>query len=298
MMFDRYKKFLDRRGMRYGFDDALKDSIKDADRAAHFDCGEVPFERLADDLKFPDEFFMPFPTVAVEYFVPENGHIVIQFWRRDESEPGYNDRYKDYYAANVMIFGLDGRYVQILKGWVRLRTKSSIEVVLYSNCTYEVSSGKCLEASTTDPELHREGSAAMSKQQEIRDSQSMLTFIAPALLLIEKANSPANWVVEVKDEHARIVKRAGKKVEQVRTRYIVVPDRDLNRVVRLPNEGGDLIERAPHRRRAHWRRLNSERYRFKRGQKVLVKESWVGPKESVHGGERYTVLTSLPGRAS
>lgn len=46
---------------------------------------------------------------------------------------------------------------------------------------------------------------------------------------------------------------------------------------RGPTEGE--IERAAHWRRAHLRRLSSDKFRHKKGQVVFVKQSWVGPDE-------------------
>lgn len=53
---------------------------------------------------------------------------------------------------------------------------------------------------------------------------------------------------------------------------------------------GSPTTRAAHRRRAHWRRLTSERFTHKRGQEVHVRAHYVGPRELAYNGERYEVV--------
>ena len=170
---------------------------------------------------------------------------------------------------------------------------------LYSCCDYEINTGKCTYSWHYTEGQDSIFSKELAEVEDAKREREMLRTAAShyacwTLAMLDTATSPANWVVEVRDEHARVVKRRGKKALEVRERLIVVPDRDLDKVIRKSNPASDYIEKSPHRRRAHYRRLNSPFYRLKQGQRIFVKESWVGKKDATYGGSHYRVLTSLP----
>lgn len=55
--------------------------------------------------------------------------------------------------------------------------------------------------------------------------------------------------------------------------------------------GEPQILRSAHCRRAHFRLLKSPKFRYKVGQKVWVRSTWVGPKEwKDHSGQIYTII--------
>jgi len=56
------------------------------------------------------------------------------------------------------------------------------------------------------------------------------------------------------------------------------------------------LARMAHSRRAHYRTLKSERFRFAKGTQVFVKSAWVGPKEWRDAGSRqiYKILNQPP----
>jgi len=302
-LWDRYKKMIDRRVEHYGKDEMIVDAIIDAQTAAVFDCGTLDMSHgsVIDGPDHADRFFLPFPSVAVEWKAEIDGERVGELaclFGKGYGQADVDLQSGDWSFMLAQSSDENPHLIRLIKGhlrWKETHKEAALTAQLYSVCVYEVRSGKCLSAWTEDPKYASE--CTHIDEEERLTHATMLGHVARAATrAIEQANSPANWVVKVVDEHARVVKRQGKRTKERRTRYIVVPDRDLDRVLRLPNEGGDYIERAPHRRRAHYRRLTSQRYRLKRGQRVFVKESWVGPKESIHGGERYEVLTSLPSR--
>jgi hypothetical protein len=305
-LWDRYKKMIDRRVEHFGKDEMIVDAMIDAETAAVFDCGTLDMSpgSVIDGPDHADEFFLPFPSVAVEWKAEVDGERVGELTCLFGSGYGQADVDLLHRLGSGFMLAQSSdenpHLIRLIKGhlcWKETHKTAALTAQLYSVCVYEVRSGRCLSAWTEDPKYASE-STHITEEDRLNHVHLLGHVARAATRAIEQANSPANWVVQVVDEHARVVKRRGKRTEERRTRYIVVPDRDLDRVVRLPNEGGDHIERSPHRRRAHWRKLNSDRFRLKRGQKVYVKECWVGPKESVHGGERYVVLTSLPGRAA
>jgi hypothetical protein len=330
-LWDAYTKFLDRRLMRYGAD-AVRgyqgDAIQDAQRASVFDFTS---NSVAPDgsyapasassihgvgtLLHPDLFFLPFETCAAEFIVPDGaplvqlgragGRIVVLVSRPEGHDVGFGYGEHSWDVQVITQLGgapvlrichlsMSGQPLPVLPGEARVDwdgpaapvPSQAVDSRLHSCCEYVIGTGRCLSSWNDETPPDRED------YETKRAATSH--FAAWGMARIEEANSPANWVVRVTDEHARVVKRGGKTTREKRTRLLVIPDRDLDRVLRIPNEGGDHIEKAPHRRRAHPRRLTSPRFRLKRGQTVHVKESWIGPKEASYGGERYQVLTSLP----
>lgn len=90
--------------------------------------------------------------------------------------------------------------------------------------------------------------------------------------------------------------RSGKSVKwiQAREHYTVIHRKHPANTVGFNGrvtESSAVIERLAHSRRAHTRLLKSARYTFKRGQRVPVRASWVGPKEwRDTAGQVYKIL--------
>lgn len=316
-----YLKFLDRRMTRFGDDPIghLSEAVRESRDAAFFDFGldgEMPLTRYQQRaILDPDNFYLPFEECAAEFVIPPHGvgagvipgrgggRVIVLTERPRGHEVGFG---RGEIVWPVMI----GTQIDEQRNVIRLvkceisgsgeRGETGVAVVrclVLSCCDYVIGTGKCLMSWHRHQELPRD--LATMRGDDIKAMQVAATQYASwGLSKMEEANSPANWVVRVTDEVARVVKRGGKTTKEKRTRLIVVPDRDLDRVIRQPNPDSDIIERAPHRRRAHYRRLCSPRFRLKQGQRVYVKESWIGPKEAIHGGEHYEVLTALPSRES
>jgi hypothetical protein len=310
MLFDQYKKMLDRRSVRYGIDENLKDSMHDADNSPHLDFGTLGHweesEYNGTPLN-PKEFFLPFDNVAAEAAMifkgGEKGRMLLLTGRPNgDAEANLVD--DDWSMMIGMTSNEAPNLIRIYKALMKVHRiredrhrRDDYKCAPFSDCVYEINSGKCVYSWCGDPDIAKTENEKTKKEIESL-GEHMVTLATTMLSLIETANSPANWIVRVSDEQARVVKRRGKRTKENRTRYIVVPDRDLDKVLRRSNDASDFIEKAPHRRRAHYRRLDSPRYRLKRGQRIFVKESWVGPKEAVIGSEKYTVLTSLPSSAN
>lgn len=105
-------------------------------------------------------------------------------------------------------------------------------------------------------------------------------------------NSPSNWVVKRENITARPVPKGAIPRSDQRPRYIVVSNDEIHRVIRDPNpENAGTVK--PHRRRAHSKLLKSEKFTWKRGQRIFVKACWVGPEQAEYGGERYKVCLDL-----
>jgi hypothetical protein len=77
---------------------------------------------------------------------------------------------------------------------------------------------------------------------------------------------------------------------QDRNRYILLRPDAIRKQMQVKHPTAETgTTKRPHERRRHWRTLKSERFKNKRGQKILIDAVWVGPKESVVGKTRYRV---------
>lgn len=101
---------------------------------------------------------------------------------------------------------------------------------------------------------------------------------------------------------ARVTPSAeGKSVEWVRAReHYTVIHRHHSANNAAVKEGQVVTDskastRLAHSRRAHTRLLTAAKWKFKRGQRVFVRASWVGPKEwKDTAGQTYQILHELP----
>lgn len=118
------------------------------------------------------------------------------------------------------------------------------------------------------------------------------------VLSILIVNEPATFIVE----ETPLCSRSGNPNNTIRRsegrpHYIVLKPREIRRRFLTVNEHEpDDEERrkvAPHERRGHYRRLQSERFKAARGRVLWVNAMWVGPSEVVRGTNRYRVRLDL-----
>ena len=104
--------------------------------------------------------------------------------------------------------------------------------------------------------------------------------------------SPSSVMLRVKPQ------ATGKSVQWVesRTHYCIIHKKQAE-VLRHNKSGPSdkTLIRSAHSRRAHLRRLTSDRFTNKKGLLVFVKQTWVGPKEWIGTDKKiYTVITNSP----
>jgi len=115
------------------------------------------------------------------------------------------------------------------------------------------------------------------------------------------------WIVEVKP--TKPPKQSSTFVPRLheRTRLLIWKKDKVNRTFREPiaavavaaeepldDPDPDFVRTlAAHRRRGHWKTLRSERFVNKRGTRVWVRATWVGPEEMIRGHETYRVRLDL-----
>jgi hypothetical protein len=139
----------------------------------------------------------------------------------------------------------------------------------------------------------------LQREREDRDFYRMT--MADTLTLMADCMLPGNHVVAVHpaQEHRSV------EWIKARTHYtLITHGHPANRPTvghgtRVQNDAQGELTRMAHNRRAHYRTLRHQRYRFARGQRVLVRAAWVGPKEwKDEGGKQiYKILEPVADEA-
>lgn len=76
---------------------------------------------------------------------------------------------------------------------------------------------------------------------------------------------------------------------------ILIDPNDTKSYGRKDSQGGTHASPRPHQRRGHFRKLISEKFKFKKDQIIKVKSCWVGDSEWVYNGSTYKVLEDKEG---
>lgn len=207
----------------------------------------------------------------------------------------------DYFEK---IIGNDGVKTTDSKAMYQItacRNPGGFSLFMFGMCVpYEDASGKFGFRSATFAlgRMDRRGNCDLQSAEglnEVADDQktALASLMSGGPQALQLINSPSRWIIKREDVMARPVYPHGPipRAHQ-RPRYIVVSDKEIERVIRDPNPANVGTVR-PHRRRAHSHLLKSERFTWKRGQRVFVKACWVGPESAEYGGERYSVCLDL-----
>lgn len=146
-------------------------------------------------------------------------------------------------------------------------------------------------------DVYLDGRRITATMSQRADSAKNYTEIASGfrntmLKIIFDIMNPANVILRVTP------KVEGKSVEWVKARehYCIINKTHAARCLRDGRGPTETeIQRSAHWRRAHMRRLMSDKFTHKKGQLVFVKQSWVGPEEW-EGTDRklYKVIHTTP----
>lgn len=106
-------------------------------------------------------------------------------------------------------------------------------------------------------------------------------------------NHPAHHAVSVRPS---LMASVGRSVEWVKskTHYIILDNSAARRLRNGKPVDESKITRAAHNRRAHWRRLTSDRFTKAKGRKLWVRSAWIGPKEWEGTDRKIYKLLELP----
>lgn len=117
------------------------------------------------------------------------------------------------------------------------------------------------------------------------------------LALVRSLNNSSSYPVIVEPEPKATPPKQRRKAAKTRALKPWLDERAprvimLNPTKRYPEHGrgGTHATPMPHQRRGHWRTLQAERYKARRGQRVWVKPAWIGPSEWTHQGNIYRVV--------
>lgn len=99
---------------------------------------------------------------------------------------------------------------------------------------------------------------------------------------------PSNKVIRVEPDR----EKASVEWRLARTHYLILHQKQVSTCIhRSIGVSSQMILRAAHWRRAHLRRLTSERYKEKRGRLIPIKHAWVGPTEwTGNDGKIYKIV--------
>jgi len=248
-------------------------------------------ELTEDEAKFLEEnFFLPFPVTAVE---DESGITVIQ---DQEEQIGLNKvrRVWDCYDLRKSE-DLVGEGASIEKGSVII-SECEINVIhttpgnppkyeAYGDLKriwyFRNGVGSWIDNRMADPITW-----------EVCHTESIRNAMV-ALEEVKIINTPSRFVVEVLPRKMRDNPKLIPRSHE-RPHYVLLTPGEIKRKTGLRGQGSQNKSsgKASHPRRAHFRTLNSERFVNKRGTKILIPATWVGPTEAKVGSKTYRVLLS------
>lgn len=295
MIFDKLAMFAERHA---------PELIPMISEAAIFDFPAKAHEVLPkqwDDLNLvaASEFFLPLPTVAIEDLA---SCILLQ--DTEKNQVGLDGERRFIEIAHL---GGSSEAYAVQAGWSEADRQSSqgkymVAAGIISSIRPQQRSFQFYGALTQAFIFSKEGILFHINSREMALSgmlsemkEATLRNVMTAIEEIHMVNQPRNFVVET----APISPRKAAKGRILRS-----PDRpifsilELGEVQRLLGirEGGGAGQgggRIPHPRRRHWRTLRSEYYTTRRGEKLLIPATWIGPEEARRGNRIIRVRLDL-----
>lgn len=126
----------------------------------------------------------------------------------------------------------------------------------------------------------------------VRDSS--LRNAASAIEEVIYFNSPDRFVMEVSSAKAKRNKDSKKILRSGdRPIYHLLYPNEIRKYIKSPESHSDRKSPKPHERRKHIRVLRSERFVHKKGERIIIPATWIGPSESVIGNRRYKIMLDI-----
>jgi hypothetical protein len=262
--------------------------------------GDIAAEIVQEQL---DTFFLPFPSVAIE---DRGGVVILEDTRANQS--GMSE-FRNFInitmpeRAEAASLGATEEQMSALRdrtnksnpgrmifvgGVIRVPhlTADQQFVIMGESRWFSIASKDALETPRTPAMEMIRRVGPRFQEETLRDAQV-------AVDEVRYLNQPALFVVEIAPANLR---KPGPKIprstdrpiytllspEQIKTRFLF-PQRALE----------DRSKPTPHPRRRHYRTLRSEKYTNKRGSRILIPATWVGPEEATIGNKRYRVRLDL-----
>lgn len=120
--------------------------------------------------------------------------------------------------------------------------------------------------------------------------QELFALIDPEMFILEE--SPATVKSNPFPKRKAWIAREAMRIKPSTERpiYTILKPGEIREKLGIPAPEPGHSSPRPHERRAHLRRLMSEKFTRKKGAVISVKSSWIGPHEAVRGNKRYRVL--------
>ncbi len=227
-----------------------------------------------------DAFVLPFSSCV---YVTDTGYCVILHRASDEPCGVYGE-------WDCFLLIPAGRIQAVVAGTFKIEKKE--KVTIRSKLTYVMSMDRN-HAHAID--INTDASRRIASDLGFDPEELFRKNCASAIAFFYGVQKPRNFLLEI-DAVAPRKHKASKNYGilplSARPIYISMEPKEIRKYVGLPEpEPGSYKKKAPHERRAHLRRLTSDRYRWKQGQVVPVKACWIGPASgTTNEGREYRVL--------
>lgn len=131
--------------------------------------------------------------------------------------------------------------------------------------------------------------------QDIARAYSQIVYLCllSAVYSVFIINEPARFIVEERPAKEMPKQRDRIQRSMHRPHYIVLTPRQVRTRLLLPDPEITGAKRAPHERRGHFRKLQSDRYVNAKGAVLWIKPVWVGATEATVGKNKYIVRVDL-----
>lgn len=290
MFFDKLAKLVEKK---------LPPLVDFVESAKLFVFDGVPHEVLPKELNdeevglLKDVFFLPFRTTAVE---DKAGVVII----RDEEKGQIGiGKKRSFLVFDVLSRNTLKAYRDDSKNTVDLPegeefyclTIGGVDQVVVEGGKKFLLGGHIDRLYMSDGDDTKEVPGAGVVKEAV---DSFLINSATALQEVFYFNNPGRFVVE--SSNARWLRGHNKgrvRRSHERPNYVLLKPKEIRSLMKLPEPVSGRGSPAPHERRTHLRTLTSERFVNKRGQRILIPATWVGPSEMTVGSKHYKVLLNI-----
>jgi len=261
-----------------------------------------------------DNFFLPFPVVAVE---DPGGCVMLVDKTKDQR--GWEDERIFVDIRPLLAKGEnyrkaqgDADYRELVDGLESVHGKNAVAtlaetyICAIGRIKIESAAEEIIDSSGTSDKMlvrgfvdkvimydRKAGVDMLGSDDPVIDDGVRSSFLSAAKTAVEEvlyANTPNRFILEKSPAKER--KRPADRIRrsQDRPQYTLLEPGRIRELMRLPP--GDPTGRkvAPHERRRHTRTYRDEKFIHMRGKTIIIPATWIGPSESVVGNHRYKVL--------
>lgn len=250
-----------------------------------------------------NEFFLPFPIVAIE----DPGSCIVFSDSQKQAFGTVNVRRTFLECMpvdkeNYSDFGIHGTMTEKEYNDTR-RPKGTCMIVFgdfesikFFDDSATLTNGRITYFAELSPEGvvmdHYRGAEVIKKISQDGNLDHFFKNPRVAIEEIMYFNNPDKFIIEVSPKKprdqskSRLIARSHE-----RPIYTYISPKKIRELTGLKGTTGE--HHAAHPRRAHWRTYQHDRYIKMKGQRVHIESTWVGPHEAQVGNKRYKVLVNV-----